>query len=155
MRRVLPASNKSKWYSPEFQVHFHRFPLRRHDNTTSANRANRSNKGGSHRVSCFSCEHTPFANRGSFLVIPGLGGGHAYGSFQDSDSEFMWLLDWLPIDQPLFRIMTYGYNTTIPGSDSVQDLEALATNFRASLATVRVRSSVSCYFTYSFCRLLT
>ena len=106
-------------------------------------------------MSCFSCEHTPFANKGSFVAIPGLGGGHAYGSFQDSESEFMWLLDRLPKDQPRFRIMTYGYDTTIPDSDSVQDLEDLASAFRASLATVRVRSSVSCYFTYSFCRLLT
>lgn len=103
----------------------------------------------------FSCEHNPFANKGSFLVIPGLGGGHAYGSFQDSESEFMWLLDRLRVDQPRFRIMTYGYDTTVPNSDSVQDLEDLATAFRVSLVSVRGRSSVSCYFTYSFCRLLT
>lgn len=97
-------------------------------------------------MSCFSCENTPFADKGSFLVIPGLGGGHAYASFQDSESEFMWLLDRLPEDHPGFRIMTYGYDTTIPDSDSFQDLEALASAFRASLVTIRAQSSVSCYF---------
>ncbi|KAL6807195.1 hypothetical protein GGI42DRAFT_320215 [Trichoderma sp. SZMC 28013] len=45
----------------------------------------------------------------------------------------MWLRDALPKDIPTARIMTYGYNSIIANSTSMQNLEDLATSFRDSL----------------------
>jgi len=52
----------------------------------------------------------------------------------------MWLRDSLPYDlvfdedsKPTVRIMTYGYDSTIPGSGSIQDIEDLATSIHSSL----------------------
>lgn len=52
----------------------------------------------------------------------------------------MWLRDSLPFDltsetndQPIARVMIYGYESTVAGSKSMQNLEDFATNFNASL----------------------
>jgi hypothetical protein len=52
----------------------------------------------------------------------------------------MWLRDSLPHDltletnnQPIARIMIYGYESTVAGSESMQNLEDFATKFNASL----------------------
>ncbi|KAJ1323029.1 FxSxx-COOH system tetratricopeptide repeat protein [Microdochium nivale] len=73
------------------------------------------------------------------LAISGLG-GHAFGSFKQRGGEHMWLRDALPYDvtlegsdRPIARIMTYGYNSSIPQSNSMQNLEDLAASFHSSL----------------------
>lgn len=52
----------------------------------------------------------------------------------------MWLRDALPFDlrdeatdNPMARVVTYGYNSTVAGSNSTQNLEDLATAFHTSL----------------------
>ncbi|KAH7012721.1 uncharacterized protein B0I36DRAFT_256250 [Microdochium trichocladiopsis] len=73
------------------------------------------------------------------LAISGLG-GHAFGSFKQRGGEHMWLRDALPYDltlegndRPIARVMTYGYNSSIPQSNSMQNLEDLAASFHSSL----------------------
>ncbi|KAH7009369.1 uncharacterized protein B0I36DRAFT_257614, partial [Microdochium trichocladiopsis] len=73
------------------------------------------------------------------LAISGLG-RHAFGSFEQRGGEHMWLRDALPYDftlegndRPIARVMTYGYNSSIPQSNSMQNLEDLAASFHSSL----------------------
>ncbi|OBT69998.1 hypothetical protein VE03_00646 [Pseudogymnoascus sp. 23342-1-I1] len=70
------------------------------------------------------------------IAISGLG-GHAFGSFKARGGQHMWLCDSLPRDLPGAQIMIYGYNTQLHGSTSFQDIESLASTFRASIAAQR------------------
>lgn len=52
----------------------------------------------------------------------------------------MWLRDALPYDltsetnnRPIARVITYGYESTVAGSTSIQNLEDLATSLHSSL----------------------
>lgn len=72
------------------------------------------------------------ANRLSCLAISGLG-GHAFGSFKEKDGSHMWLCDDLPYDLSTARIIIYGYESHLHGSQSFQGLEALASTLRTSL----------------------
>ncbi len=47
----------------------------------------------------------------------------------------MWLRDALPHDLPGARVLTYGYDTRLVESNSFQNLEDVASTFRASLRT--------------------
>jgi hypothetical protein len=49
----------------------------------------------------------------------------------------MWLRDSLPDDLPGTRILLYGYETQLHGSQSFQDLEALAAALRMDLEAIR------------------
>ncbi|VUC37376.1 unnamed protein product [Clonostachys rosea] len=76
------------------------------------------------------------------IAISGLG-GHAFGSFKERDSEYMWLRDSLPNDivddddgLPVARILIYGYESTIPNSDNLQGIEDLALIFRRRLVSL-------------------
>ncbi|RYP24486.1 hypothetical protein DL765_000506 [Monosporascus sp. GIB2] len=73
------------------------------------------------------------------IAISGLG-GHAFGSFKERGGDHMWLRDALPhdltgenTDRPMARVMTYGYESTVAQSRSIQNLEDLATSFHNSL----------------------
>ncbi|KAH0556219.1 hypothetical protein GP486_005853, partial [Trichoglossum hirsutum] len=70
------------------------------------------------------------------VAVSGLG-GHAFGSFKERGGKHMWLRDALPIDLPNARVLIYGYHTKLANSRSFQDLEALASTFRASLGAIR------------------
>jgi hypothetical protein len=72
------------------------------------------------------------AKKSSCLAISGLG-GHAFGSFKEKGGSHMWLCDDLPNDLATTRIIIYGYESQLYGSQSFQDLEALATTLRTSL----------------------
>lgn len=79
------------------------------------------------------------ANSWSVIALSGLG-GHAFGSFKERGGSHMWLRDSLPYDltldtndQPIARVMIYGYESTVAGSKSIQNLEDFATKFNASL----------------------
>ena len=72
------------------------------------------------------------ANKSSCLAISGLG-GHAFGSFKEKGGSHMWLCDDLPNDLATTRIIIYGYESQVHGSQSCQDLEAFATTLRVSL----------------------
>jgi len=54
----------------------------------------------------------------------------------------MWLRDSLPYDLPGVRILLYGYDSHLVGSQSFQGLEALATEFRTHIATIRNTTNV-------------
>ena len=75
------------------------------------------------------------ANRLSCLAISGLG-GHAFGSFKETDGSYMWLCDDLPYDLATTRIIIYGYESQLHGSQSFQGLEALASTLRTSLQNI-------------------
>lgn len=79
------------------------------------------------------------ADPASVIAVSGLG-GHAFGSFKEKDSDHMWLRDALPFDltneatdQPMARVVTYGYNSTVSNSHSTQNLDDLATALQTSL----------------------
>jgi protein SERAC1 len=74
------------------------------------------------------------------VAICGLG-GHAYGSFKERDSPYMWLRDSLPGDMPKCRILTYGYESKLVNSRSFQSLEDIASQFKASLNLIRSLNS--------------
>lgn len=81
----------------------------------------------------------PIPNHVSIIAISGLG-GHAFGSFKERNGDHMWLRDALPHDLtwetsdcPMARVMIYGYESTVAGSNSMQNLEDLATSFHTSL----------------------
>ncbi|KFZ19928.1 hypothetical protein V501_00400 [Pseudogymnoascus sp. VKM F-4519 (FW-2642)] len=69
------------------------------------------------------------------LAISGLG-GHAFGSFKEKDGSYMWLCDDLPYHLATARIIIYGYESQLHGSQSFQGLEALASNLRALLRDI-------------------
>jgi hypothetical protein len=76
------------------------------------------------------------AEKYSCLAISGLG-GHAFGSFKEKGGRYMWLCDRLYEDLPTARILIYGYESKLHGSESVQDLEALGTQLRRSIASIQ------------------
>ncbi|OBT77481.1 hypothetical protein VF21_05279 [Pseudogymnoascus sp. 05NY08] len=80
-------------------------------------------------------------HRTDIIAISGLG-GHAFGSFKARDGQHMWLCDSLPRGLPGAQIMIYGYDTQLHGSTSFQDLEALASSLRASIAAQRTLGSI-------------
>lgn len=53
----------------------------------------------------------------------------------------MWLRDQLPKDRPSFRVMCYGYDSTLIGSNSFQTIDHLALNFARQLVDMRVASN--------------
>ena len=75
----------------------------------------------------------------SCIAISGLG-GHAFGSWKDRNSHYMWLRDALPHDLPGARVLTYGYDTRLAESSNFQNLEDIALTFRASLRIALSRS---------------
>ena len=68
----------------------------------------------------------------SCVAISGLG-SHAFGSWKDRHSPYMWLRDALPEYLPNARVMIYGYDSKLVGSHSFQNLGDVGSRFRASL----------------------
>ncbi|KJZ70126.1 hypothetical protein HIM_10496 [Hirsutella minnesotensis 3608] len=82
------------------------------------------------------------------IAISGLG-GHAFGSFKDRGGEHMWLRDALPYDlrsedtdRPMARLMTFGYDSAVAESQSMQNLEDLATAFHNSILPLASSSQI-------------
>ncbi|KAL7785260.1 hypothetical protein V8C37DRAFT_419985 [Trichoderma ceciliae] len=78
------------------------------------------------------------------IAISGLG-GHAFGSFKERHGGHMWLRDELPYsvtgerdDKPIARVMVYGYDSSLPQSDSFQNLEDLGTAFHSHLRRLAI-----------------
>jgi hypothetical protein len=71
----------------------------------------------------------------SIIAVTGLA-GHAYGSWAHT-AENMWLRDYLPRDAPNARILTYGYDATLQGSDSFSTLNDYAETFWQNLVSIR------------------
>jgi hypothetical protein len=65
----------------------------------------------------------------------------------------MWLCDKLPKDLPTTRIIIYGYDSELVGSDSFQDLEALGTGLRTLISSIRPRSPTTAVSNTMHCYL--
>ncbi|CAH0046042.1 unnamed protein product [Clonostachys solani] len=83
----------------------------------------------------------------NLISLSGLG-GHAFGSFKERGGEHMWLRDSLPHhlvgqnEEPLARIMIYGYESSVPKSQSFQNITDLATTFRSSLLALATEKNI-------------
>ncbi|KAH0491908.1 hypothetical protein TgHK011_003310 [Trichoderma gracile] len=82
-------------------------------------------------------------HRVDIVAISGLS-GHAFGSFKERNGEYMWLRDSLPhgmVDENgkhIARVMIYGYESSLPNSDSFQNLEDLGTALHFTLRMLTV-----------------
>ncbi|ERF76578.1 hypothetical protein EPUS_05851 [Endocarpon pusillum Z07020] len=70
------------------------------------------------------------------IAVPGLG-SHAIGSWKSSSSNDLWLRDYLPDDVPNIRVLLYGYDTSLQGSDSRDSIEDLGSRFLESIKAFR------------------
>ena len=76
------------------------------------------------------------------VVVCGLG-GHAFGSFKERGTSYMWLRDSLPKDLPNVRILLYGYESGLDGSESTLSISGIAETFIGHLHGLRTQSEVS------------
>ncbi|KAH0557097.1 hypothetical protein GP486_005115 [Trichoglossum hirsutum] len=72
------------------------------------------------------------------IAVTGLA-GHAFGSWKSRDKPYMWLRDFLPESIPDARILSYGYDTKLPGSHSTASILDLSRKFLESVKAVRSR----------------
>ncbi|KAF8252047.1 hypothetical protein K440DRAFT_658315 [Wilcoxina mikolae CBS 423.85] len=70
------------------------------------------------------------------IAVTGLA-GHAFGSWRSRTQPSMWLRDFLPDMVPKARIMIYGYDTRLDGSNSYASIIDLAKGFLQEVKTVR------------------
>lgn len=54
----------------------------------------------------------------------------------------MWLRDSLPNDMPNLRVLLYGYDSALDGSDSNQNVSIIADSFVSHIRLLRPRSRV-------------
>ncbi|ORY57511.1 uncharacterized protein BCR38DRAFT_461232 [Pseudomassariella vexata] len=87
-------------------------------------------------------------HKGNIIAIPGLG-GHAFGSFKERGGQHMWLRDALlyhilseHTDHPIARVITYGYESAVANSNSIQNLEDLATYLKKAKPLILVAHSL-------------
>lgn len=74
----------------------------------------------------------------SIIAVTGLA-GHAFGSWRSRKSGKMWLRDIIPTDIPTARILTYGYDTKLVGSNSDACILDYAKQFLATVTDARCR----------------
>jgi hypothetical protein len=72
----------------------------------------------------------------SVIAVPGLG-SHAIGSWKLPRGSDVWLRDYLPDDVHGIRVLLYGYNTSLLGSDSKDSIEDLGNRFLESIKAFR------------------
>ena len=78
----------------------------------------------------------------SIIAVTGLA-GHAFGSWRSRDGSCMWLRDFLPKSIPTARIITYGYDTKLPGSQSTASILELSKKLLESVKVIRNKAIVS------------
>ncbi|KAL7964407.1 hypothetical protein HDV63DRAFT_415383 [Trichoderma sp. SZMC 28014] len=83
---------------------------------------------------------TPLSNSDNvhvdIIAVTGLA-GHAFGSWKSKNLPHMWLRDFLPQTVANARILTYGYDTKIYGSQSEESILELAKALLESIKTTR------------------
>ena len=77
----------------------------------------------------------------SIIAVTGLA-GHAFGSWRSRDGSCMWLRDFLPTSIPNARIITYGYDTKLPGSQSTATILELSKKLLESVKVIRHHAMV-------------
>ncbi|KAK2590746.1 hypothetical protein QQS21_011558 [Conoideocrella luteorostrata] len=70
------------------------------------------------------------------IAVTGLA-GHAFESWKSRGYQDMWLRDFLPESIPNARILTYGYDTKLPGSQSNASIVELSRRLLESIKTTR------------------
>ncbi|KAM0518998.1 hypothetical protein ACHAPE_003989 [Trichoderma viride] len=70
------------------------------------------------------------------IAVTGLA-GHAFGSWKSKNLPHMWLRDFLPQSVLKARVLTYGYDTKIYGSQSEESILELAKALLESIKTTR------------------
>lgn len=88
---------------------------------------------------------TPLADRlqdtvVDIIAVTGLA-GHAFGSWKSKNNPDMWLRDFLPASIPNLRVLTYGYDTKLPGSRSKSSILELSRKLLESIKTTRDEST--------------
>lgn len=76
----------------------------------------------------------------SIIAVTGLA-GHAFGSWKAKGSADMWLRDFLP-ESVDARILTYGYDSKLPGSQSEASITDLSKRLLESIKTTRSEEDV-------------
>lgn len=76
------------------------------------------------------------------VIVCGLG-GHAFGSFKEKGASYMWLRDTLPKDLPNLRVLLYGYDSGLHGSESILNVSTIAETFIGHLRGMRSQTQVS------------
>lgn len=76
------------------------------------------------------------------VVVCGLG-GHAFGSFKEKGGSHMWLRDAIPKDFPNLRVLLYGYESGLHGSESTLNVSGIAETFIGHLRGLRSQLEVS------------
>lgn len=76
------------------------------------------------------------------VVVCGLG-GHAFGSFKEKGASYMWLRDTLSKDLPNLRVLLYGYDSGLDGSESILNVSTIAETFIGHLRGLRSVTQVS------------
>lgn len=84
------------------------------------------------------------------VAVCGLG-GHAFGSFKEKGTSYMWLRDSLPKHLPNLRVLLYGYESGLDGSESTQNVSVIADSFVSHLRALRSPSEVSRSYDLAFC----
>ncbi|KAF2181720.1 hypothetical protein K469DRAFT_588829, partial [Zopfia rhizophila CBS 207.26] len=74
------------------------------------------------------------------IAVTGLA-GHAFGSWKSKRHSDMWLRDFLPKSIPNARILTYGYDTRLPGSQSDASILELSRSLLESIKTIRTQQA--------------
>ncbi|KAJ5887721.1 hypothetical protein N7495_007762 [Penicillium taxi] len=110
-------------------------------------RLGRSSKGSQYIFTCRFDGITPLYEDENgadvdIIAIPGLG-SHALGSWKSTDSDEVWLRDFLPNDLPNIRVLLYGYDTTLPGSLSKQSIEDLGGTLLVHITAFRANDGTS------------
>jgi hypothetical protein len=73
--------------------------------------------------------------------------GHAFGSWKSRGEPQMWLRDFLPESISNAHILSYGYDTKLPGSQSNASILELSKKFLESVKTIRSQQEVGYYNT--------
>ena len=81
----------------------------------------------------------------SIVAVTGLS-GHAFGSWKQRGKADMWLRDILPQSIPNARILTYGYDTKLPGSRFEASILELSGELLESIMTTRSEQAVRITF---------
>ncbi|KAI9766643.1 MAG: hypothetical protein M1839_004798 [Geoglossum umbratile] len=77
----------------------------------------------------------------SIIAVTGLA-GHAFGSWVSRNEPSMWLRDFLPESIAKARILSYGYDTKLPGSRSTTSILELSRKFLESVKAIRSQQEV-------------
>jgi hypothetical protein len=78
------------------------------------------------------------------IVVSGLS-SHPFGSWKQRGGEFMWLVDDVDGFPPHVRVLLYGYDSTLFGSQSFQEIEDMGQRLATQIIGIRPLTGSSSY----------